>query len=275
MKVFESGFSFKYVLSCKKYCNMNLVDRHEFILAQLKIADHVSVVQLCKDLDVSTVTIRKDLKQLEDSNLLFRTHGGATSKNPYITDRNVFEKEKYYSDEKTKIARKAVTYIESNESIIIASGTTMHALADAIDKHITLNVITSSLQVSQKLNLSSTIEVFQLPGMLRKSSISISGHYAEQILNDYFCSKLFIGVDGVDLTYGLSTTSGEEAQLNKAMIQSAQKVIVLTDSSKFGRKSFGRICAVEEIDFIITDKGISQYYREEIEKLGVKLIITE
>lgn len=254
---------------------MNLVDRHEYILAQLKKSDHITVMQLCQDLNVSTVTIRKDLKQLEDSNLLFRTHGGATNKNPYIIDRNVFEKEKHYSNEKALISKCAVSYMESHESIIIASGTTMHALADAMDSSMELNVITSSLQVSMKLNQFSAVEVLQLPGILRKSSISISGHYAEQILGDYFCSKLFIGVDGIDITYGLSTTSGQEAKLNKAMIQSAQKVIVLADSSKFGRKSFGRICAIDEIDIIITDQGITPYYKEEIEKLGVKLIIAE
>jgi DeoR family transcriptional regulator of aga operon len=254
---------------------MNLVDRHEYILAYLKKSEHISVIELCKDLNVSSVTIRKDLKQLEDSNLLFRTHGGATNKNPYIIDRNVLEKEKYYSKEKALISKQAVSYIEPHESIIIASGTTMHALADAMDPNMELNVITSSLQVSMKLNQFSSVEVLQLPGTLRKSSISISGYYAEQILGDYFCSKLFIGADGIDLIYGLSTTSGQEAKLNKAMIQSAQKVIVLADSSKFGRKSFGRICAIDEIDMIITDKGITSYYREEIEKIGVKLIIAE
>lgn len=254
---------------------MNLVDRHEYILAHLKRSEHISVIELCKDLNVSSVTIRKDLKQLEDSNLLFRTHGGATNKNPYIIDRNVLEKEKYNSKEKALISKQAVSYIEAHESIIIASGTTMHALADAMDPNMELNVITSSLQVSMKLNQFPSVEVLQLPGTLRKSSISISGYYAEQILGDYFCSKLFLGVDGIDLTYGLSTTSGQEAKLNKAMIQSAQKVIVLADSSKFARKSFGRICAIDEIDMIITDKGITSYYREEIEKLGVKLIIAE
>src|SRR5690349_16783168 len=108
---------------------ISITERHQLILKKLSKEGYANVVDLCRELDVSTVTIRKDLKLLEDKNLLFRTHGGATTKNPYTSDRPVNEKEKLQSAEKNKIGMAAAKTIEQNDSIIIASGTTVLALA--------------------------------------------------------------------------------------------------------------------------------------------------
>src|SRR5687767_13157295 len=111
---------------------VNIADRHQFILNKLNKAGNANVLDLCKELKVSSVTIRKDLKLLEDKHLLFRTHGGATLKNPYTADRSVNEKEKLQSAEKMKIGSAAALSIQTDDSIIIASGTTVQAFAKAI-----------------------------------------------------------------------------------------------------------------------------------------------
>ena len=116
-------------------------ERHQFILNKLKKESFVNVLELCKQLDVSSVTIRKDLKLLEDKKLLFRTHGGATTNNPYTIDRPVNEKEKLQSDEKMKIGATAAQLIVDNDSIIIASGTTVLALAKNMPSKKNLTVI--------------------------------------------------------------------------------------------------------------------------------------
>ncbi len=248
------------------------VERHQYILKQLQIHGSVNVVDLCAELKVSTVTIRKDLKFLEESGLLFRTHGGATKANPYMRDRSVLEKEKVQVEEKRAIGMLAASMIEENDSIIIASGTTMHAFAREIQPQGTLTVVTSAINVSQELTRHEQVDIIQLGGSLRKSSFSVMGPHAEEILAQFFCSKLFLGVDGIDIEYGLSTTNAAEAKLNRAMIQSAHQVIVLADSSKFGRKSFGKICDLERVDIVITDHQISDFYQDAFEKLGIKLI---
>ncbi|MEO6521872.1 MAG: DeoR/GlpR family DNA-binding transcription regulator [Mucilaginibacter sp.] len=252
---------------------INLAERHQFILNKLQKEGNLNVVELCKELKVSSVTIRKDLKVLEDKNLLFRTHGGATLNNPYIVDRPVNEKEKFQSVEKMNIGAAAATLVQDHDSIIIASGTTMVALAKSIQAKVGLTVITSALHVALELMKFPTIEVLQLGGLVRKSSSSVMGAYAESILGDFFCSKLFLGVDGIDLDFGLTTTNAMEAHLNRQMINVSQKTIVLADSTKFGRRGFGKICGLDEIDHIITDSGVSEHIVKTLEGAGITVTI--
>jgi len=249
------------------------VKRHQAILDLLEKESYVSVQQLCDLFKVSAVTIRKDLKLLEDKGLLFKTHGGATIDNPYINDRHVNEKEKLHVNEKEAIANAAVKLIKPNDSIMIASGTTMQALAKALTIEEQLNITTSSLNVSLELTKSPYYDILQLGGNVRHSSSSVTGHFSEAILENISCNLLFLGVDGIDLNHGCTTTSLEEAMLNKKMIASAQKVIVLADSSKFNRKGFGKICDLFEIHHIITDSGISNTLAEEIKGIGIQLTI--
>ncbi len=254
---------------------LNIAERHQFILNKLQKEGYVAVVDLCKELNVSPVTIRKDLKLLEEKSLLFKAHGGATQQNPYTVDRSVNEKEKIQSIEKLKIGSAAAKLVEDNDSIIIASGTTVQALAKAINVKGNLMVVTGALNVALELVKHQNIEVMHLGGIVRKSSTSVTGNYAEQALRDFFCSKLFLGVDGIDLDFGLTTTNSMEAQLNREMMKVSQKTIVLADSTKFGKKGFGRICGFEDIDLIITDSGISESNIKALESMGVQVTIAE
>lgn len=248
---------------------MNNVERHQLIIQEINDRGHVSVVDLCELLNVSSVTIRKDLQFLEDSSLLYRTHGGATKQNPYQTDRSVIEKEKLYEFEKIQIGKVAAQYVTKNDSIIIGSGTTTQFLAREIHPEGHLTVVTSALNVTLELLKSHDIEVIQLGGSVRRTSSSVTGQYASSILDNFFCSKLFLGVDGIDLDYGISTTNAQEAMLNQKMIDVAQQVIVLADSSKFGRKSFGKIADFSKVDVIISD-SIPPAYQELFESLGIE-----
>lgn len=250
-----------------------LAERHQYILSKLKKEGKVNVLELCDHLNVSSVTIRKDLKLLEDKNLLFRTHGGGTMTNPYTGDRHVNEKEKIRSTEKMDIGRFAAGLVEANDCIIIASGTTVLSLARNIKPKGSLTVITAALNVAAELNLHAEIEVLMLGGILRKSSSSATGNYAEKILEDFSCSKLFLGVDGIDIEFGLTTTNVLEAQLNRKMIAAAQKTIVLADSTKFGKRGFGRICGLEDVEQVITDNGISGHTVKTLTEMGIEVTI--
>lgn len=249
------------------------MQRHETILKILAKEKHIEVLDLCKQLHVSAVTIRKDLKLLEEKGLLFRTHGGASLESPYINEKAVVEKEKIYVEEKNGIAQAAACLIDENDSIMIASGTTVQALSKFIKPKKKLTVITSSLYVVLHLIHDKNIEILQLGGYIRHSSASVIGFYAAQILDNVSCSKLFLGVDGIDFEYGLSTSSLEEAQLNQKMLASAQKIIVLADSSKFGKKSFAKICRLDAVNEIITDNGVSSSVIKKLEEKGVKVTV--
>lgn len=250
-----------------------LTDRHLHIITKLRKEGNVKVLDLCSELNVSSVTIRKDLKLLEDKHLLFRTHGGGTMSNPYTADKPVKEKEKIQSGEKLNIGEAAANLVEPNDCILIASGTTVLSLAKNIYPKGSLTVITAALNVAMELIRHPEIEVIQLGGILRKSSSSVTGNYAEKILEDFSCSKLFLGVDGIDLEFGLTTTNMMEAQLNKKMIKASQKTIVLADSTKFGKRGFGKICGLEDIEQIITDSGISDHMVETLKGMGIEITI--
>lgn len=248
-------------------------ERHQHILNKVQHEGFVKVLDLCRELNVSSVTIRKDLKLLEEKNLLYRTHGGVTQNNPYTIERPVNEKEKIQSDEKTRIGEAAAALVEVNDCIIIASGTTVLAMARKLPASGNITVITAALNVAIELAQLRDIEVIQLGGMLRKNSSSVTGPYAEKILEDFSCNKLFLGVDGIDTEFGLTTTNAMEAHLNRKMIATVQKTIVLADSTKFGKRGLGRICGMDEVDQVITDSGIPEHFVNSLQSAGIEVTV--
>ncbi|WP_103665963.1 DeoR/GlpR family DNA-binding transcription regulator [Gracilimonas amylolytica] len=250
---------------------MTVAERHEIILKELKDNGKVNVQHLSNDLEVSEVTIRKDLRVLEEKGLLFRTHGGATQTNPYTSDRPVSEKAKIRAGEKNAIAKEAVQLIGDYDSIILASGTTILAVARHIKSDHRLNVITSALNVSLELSHHENVEILQLGGQLRPSSTSVVGPYAEQFLSGITCGILFLGVDGIDLDHGLTTSNLMEASLNQKFIEVAQYAVVVADHTKFGKRGFSRICGLDKIQHIITDDGISSDTIIKLEEMGIQV----
>ena len=254
---------------------MTKEERQSIILELLIQHNSILITDLATHLNVSSVTIRKDLTDLEREKKLYRNHGKAILIDPYIDNRNVSEKEKLYVEEKRLIGMKAASLITPKDSILIASGTTMHALARSIVPADELTVITASMEVSNILASEKNIYIIQLGGILRHSSLSVVGKYAENILADFSCSKLFIGVDGIDLDFGITTTNMMEASLNRVMMQTAQKTIVLADSSKFGRRGFSKIADMKDVDHIITDSRIPPSTALRLEEMGIEVTIAD
>jgi DeoR family transcriptional regulator of aga operon len=251
----------------------SIAERHKFILDTLQKEGFVRVTDVANVLNVTTATIRNDLKFLEDKKLLFRTHGSASFINPHTSDLNLTEKEKIKINEKKRIAQAAYGLIEKNDSIIIGAGSTVFALAEQIKPGDFLTVVTASLKVSIMLSEYTNASVIQLGGTIRKNSVSVIGDYTSRFFDDITCSKVFLGVDGIDADFGITNSNIEEAQLNKRMIDASLKTIILTDSSKFGKKGFGRICSLDRIDVIVTDPDITDSMAKIIENIGIKLVV--
>jgi DeoR family transcriptional regulator of aga operon len=251
----------------------NITDRHQFILEKLKKEGKVNILDLVEEMAVSGVTIRKDLKLLEDKNLLFRTRGGGSINNPYAVDRPIYEKEFINSDEKKRIARAAIELIGQTDSIMIGSGTTVFEVARALNPAHNMTVITPALKVGLELSSKNNIEVLQLGGIIRPKSSSVAGAHAMRVLEEISCSILFIGVDGIDLDFGVSISNLAEATVNQKMIETAQTVVVLADSTKFDRRGLGRICGLEQVQYIITDDKLSKATIKSLEEKGIKLIV--
>ena len=252
-----------------------ITDRHQFILKKLQEKGKVSIPQLVDEMQVSGVTIRKDLKMLEEKKLLFRTRGGGSVNNPYAIERPINEKEYIKSEEKKRIAKAALSLIGQNDSIIIGSGTTVFELARQLHPEKRIIVITPALKVALELCNRPNVEILQLGGLVHQSSSSTAGSFAERILDELSCGVLFLGVDGIDLEHGLTITNLTEASLNQKMIGLAQTVVVMADSSKFDRRGLGKICNLSQVDYIITDSEVDRDIVAQIEKTGVHVIIAD
>ena len=255
--------------------NMTKNERHSAIMNLLMKNGSIAVTELSDALKVSSVTIRKDLTELEKQKKLYRNHGKAMLIDPYMSNRSVNEKEKLFINEKQAIARLGASIVNDKESIIIASGSSVTALARELVTKDQLTVISASMTVSEILCQNDKFDIIQLGGFLRQSSLTVVGKYAEMCLADFACSKLFLGVDGIDIDFGLTTTNLMEAQLNRVMMNAAAKTIVLADSSKFGKRGFSRICGIEDVDHIITDRNIPDAYAKHITDMGIRLTIAD
>ncbi len=252
----------------------NITKRHQFILERLKSKGQITIPELIDLTQVSGVTIRKDLKFLEDKGLIFITRGGASLTNPYTIDRPIYEKATINADQKKKIAQAAVKLIGENDAIIIGSGTTVFEFAHHLHPAKPLTVITPAIKVTIELCNRPNVEVLQLGGLIRPNSSSVAGSYAEYMLDRVSCGVLFIGVDGIDFDFGFSISNLTEANINQKMINASQIIVVLADSSKFGKRGIGKICDLEQVQYIVTDQGISDNVVKELRERGIKVIVT-
>lgn len=254
---------------------MTITERHQFILEELQRKNRVTIQELSDQLEVSGVTIRKDLKALEERKLLFRTHGGASLQNPYALERPIQEKQYINASEKQQIARAAMGLIGQHDALMIGSGTTVFEFARHLSPERPLTVITPALKVAMELSHRKNVEVLQLGGLIRPNSSSVAGNFAEYMLEYVSCGLLFLGVDGIDLDFGFTISNLTEAGLNQKMIRTAQSVVILADHTKFGRKGIAKICEFEQVQYVITDSGVAPEMVTALEEFGIEVIIGE
>ena len=237
---------------------LSIAERHKYILDSLNKHGFVRITDVANELGVTKVTIRKDIKILESKGLLYKVHGSARPANPHVADLDVHVKDNINRDAKRRIAQRAAEMLGETDSIIVASGSTVYAFAEEIKMRMWhhLNIVTPFLRLGVLLNESENVNVVQLGGSVHKKSLSVLGEEAARELDDCICSKVFFGVDGIDPEHGITTSTIDEAKLTRRMMHAASQVIVLADSSKFGQRGFGRICALEDIDVIVTDERL-------------------
>lgn len=250
-------------------------ERRKYILDHIVRDGFVKVAELSESLGVTQATIRKDLNYLESQGVLQRAHGSAMPTTLPVMDINLSTKKLINFEAKQKIAEKAVEMIQTDDSIMIASGSTITVFAECLKPKGRLNVVSISVNISAHLGDIPGITVMQVGGILYGNTLSVLGAEASNTIENIFCSKVFFGVDGIDLDYGITCGTGEEASITYKMMQSSQNSIVLADSSKIGKRGFARICELSEIDILITDSGLPKETRRRIEEMGVKLIIAE
>ncbi|HOW30236.1 MAG TPA: transcriptional repressor AgaR [Bacteroidales bacterium] len=251
------------------------VERRMNILKLLSENQQVFVQELSSRFGVSEVTIRNDLEQLELKKLLVRARGGAMNVEHVVSyDQQLGEKHKINMAEKGRIGKAAARLIKDSDTIIVDSGTTtLEVIKNIPESIVNLTVITNALNIANHLIASPHLSLIIPGGVLRKNSLSLIGPLAERNFKNFYVDKVFLGVDGFDTRTGISTPNMEEAYLNQIMIDIAREVIVVTDSSKFHRKSLAFICANDRIDTVVTDSGISDEDKKRLEDAGIQVIV--
>lgn len=248
-------------------------ERQRAILEMLSRDGRVLVVDLAKHFHTSQVTIRKDLDTLHVKGRIHRTHGGALSvRESALEDPTLREKEKLHRKEKLQIAAAAVRMVTEGQVVILDSGTTTTAIARAMRNFQNVTIITNAVNIAAELS-GSAVEVILTGGNLRKNSFSLVGPIAEETLRRLNADVLFLGVDGFDVQYGLSTPNLLEAKVNRAMMDVAKMVVATCDSSKFGKRSLSLIAPPSSVHHVITDRGIPKADLSALKKAGVEVTI--
>ena len=248
-------------------------ERRRLIVEMVKHDGRVLVGSLAKHFRTSQVTIRKDLDILQAQGQIHRSHGGALpAPTSVLEDPTLREKEKLHRKEKMQIARAAARMVKEGQVVILDSGTTTTAIARALREFKSLTVITNAVNIAAELS-GSSLEVILTGGSLRKNSFSLVGPIAEETLHRLNADILFLGVDGLDLHYGLSTPNLLEAKVNRAMMDVARVTVAVCDSSKFGRRSLSSIAPVSEIQHLISDRGVPKSDLAALKKLNLQITL--
>ena len=247
------------------------------ILQLLLAQGRLSIEELTDRFTTSSASIRRDLVRLEERGLVHRTHGGAMLANqiyePFRFDAAYPTREARFVDEKQRIATAAAALVGENETVGITAGTTTTQIARTLRLRSGINIVTNAVNISMEMSSSDGLETTLTGGCLRwKGAFSLVGPAALESLNLVVMDKLFLGVCGVHPQHGATTIQAEEAAVFRAMCRRSKQIIVVADSSKLGRTSPSVVCSAQEIDLLITDRGISQETSEGFARRNLQLM---
>ncbi|HEX4423949.1 MAG TPA: transcriptional repressor AgaR [Terriglobales bacterium] len=248
-------------------------ERRRAILEVLNSEGRVLVTELAEQFETSQVTIRKDLEVLHELRQLHRTHGGALpARDGALEDPTLREKEQLHRKDKVHIANAAARMVKEGQVVILDSGTTTTAIARALRNFNSLTIITNALNIAAEL-AGTSMDVILTGGTLRKNSFSLVGPIAEETLSHLSADLLFLGVDGFDVQYGLSTPNLLESKVNRVMVEIARRTVAVCDSSKFGRRSLSMIVPTSSMHEVITDRAIPKSDLQALKKAGIEVTL--
>jgi DeoR family transcriptional regulator of aga operon len=258
--------------------------RWSALLEMLAGAGRVEVDAAAAALDVSTATVRRDLDELADRQMLVRTRGGAVAHGVsyqlplrYKSARN--------APEKQRIARAVAGLVAAGEVVGLNGGTTTTEVARALAlRHCeaptpgdpvapagapALTVVTNALNIAGELAVRPQIKIVATGGVARPQSYELVGPLTVGVLDEVVLDVTVLGVDGLDPARGLLAHQEEEALVSRLLAARAQRVVVAADATKAGRRAFARICPLEQVDVLVTDRSLDADARKRIEEAGV------
>ncbi len=248
-------------------------ERRAILLRELNDTGYIQAAELAERLNISAITIRRDLTQLEEEGLCVRKRGGAVRSDQSVTLELPYQvKQHSCIAEKRRIAEAAARMVSHGSTIILDAGSTTYALALLLSQK-RITVVTNDLQIAVKLAANPNINLICTGGIARANVYSLHGSQVESFIRSLRVDLTFLGADAIHADGTVSNVSIEEAMIKQAMIGAAERVVLLADSSKFEKAGFARVCSLSQLDTIITDSGIPKDKQELLAAMGVKAVI--
>jgi len=232
--------------------NFDLNERESFMLDKMAREGSLTVATLARDLDVSEVTIRSDLKGLEEKGFVNRTRGGAYP----AFYKDILDRQRLNVEEKNRIAAAAAEFVHDDDRIMIEAGTTTALIVRYLTGRRGVQIVTNSTLVFSYARLNPSLNIILTGGVFRKETESLVGAVAIKAIMDFNVRLAFVGTDGFSVERGMTTQLVEGSEIVKAMKNRAQETWLVADSSKYGKSGFVNVLSLSEVDGIITDSGI-------------------
>lgn len=251
---------------------MLAIERKNAILETLQKEQRVLVAELSQEYGVTEETIRRDLDKLEKEGFVKKTYGGAVLNENTNIEMPLRIREKTNRKEKQTIAKLAAEMIEDGDSIILDSSSTSLMVAQELKDRKKLTVITNSLEVLIELSKSKGVKVISTGGVLKSSSLSLVGRNAEKTLQNFYVDKAIISCKGLDIRKGATDSTEAAAEIKQSMISCSKKLILVVDSTKFGKISFAKILDLRAGDVLVTDSLPNEAWKQRLEEIGVTVV---
>lgn len=250
------------------------LERRKIIIERLNCNGKVVVGSLSREFNVSEETIRRDIEKLSSEGLAIKTYGGALSVNRQIAYDLPYNIRKIANIEaKQQIAVKVAELVHDGDRIMLDASSTALFVTKQIKDKKNITVITNSLEILLELGDKTGWHIFSTGGSLREGSYSLSGGAAERMILDHHVDLAICSAKGIHLDMGITESNEKDAEIKKAIFKSAKTKILCLDSSKFNEISFIKVCDIDEIDMLITDKDPGESWHKKFENEGVSLEI--
>ena len=251
---------------------MNAIERKRYILNELQRNGSVVITDLAERIQVSSMTIRRDLNAMAEDGMVTLEHGGAVLNNGSLFECNMSFKSEINATEKQRIAAKCMEYINEGDSIFLDAGTTPNEVAVLLRGKRNISVLTHSLMVANTTANMRNIKLIMCPGEFRENSMAFLGPLTDDFIQHFQIDTLFLSLEGIDLNDGLSVVDVQDGH-TKVLVEKAKRVICIADHSKFNKSFFYKIAPVADVDLVVTDTGLDAATQELFRQNNVPLVL--
>jgi DeoR/GlpR family transcriptional regulator of sugar metabolism len=251
------------------------LERRDRILAYIERKGRASIEELCAFLATSEATVRRDLGEMDREGLVHRVHGGATVSDSMKEEPPVFHRAALFAEQKRAIGRTAAALIRDGETVFLGSGSTVMEVARNLMDRRELRVVTNSLPIVNLLADVPEINLVVTGGFLRSAERTFIGFLVQKSLAELRADTVVIGIQGIHPEHGLTDDWLPETMVDRAIVRFAPQLIVVADSSKFGRTRLSFVAGLSDVSAIVTDCGVTPSVMKALADRGVRVVLAD